>query len=202
MPDTIITCLHFLEAVEEDKYGWRWECPQGGIKCQYRHQLPEGYQLLTKKEREANKKAKDEADKNSKTIEEQIEEERAALKSDGLTPVTKESFFAWKERRAAKKQQDLEDAMKKAADDKAKIKAAAKGKNSIMNGRALFTYNPELFKDDENAIEEKLVKAEVEFGDNPNYEQDEEEKVGDEEAVDNDLFAGEEVNEDEEVDFD
>jgi len=33
MPDTIITCLHFLEAVEEDKYGWRWECPQGGIKC-------------------------------------------------------------------------------------------------------------------------------------------------------------------------
>jgi len=92
--------------------------------------------------------------------------------------------------------------MKKAADDKAKIKAAAKGKNSIMNGRALFTYNPELFKDDENAIEEKLVKAEVEFGDNPNYEQDEEEKVGDEEAVDNDLFAGEEVNEDEEVDFD
>jgi len=59
---------------------------------------------LTKKEREANKKAKDEADKNSKTIEEQIEEERAALKSDGLTPVTKESFFAWKERRAAKKQ--------------------------------------------------------------------------------------------------
>ena len=36
-------------------------------------------------------------------FEEQIEEERAALKSDGLTPVTKESFFAWKERRAKKK---------------------------------------------------------------------------------------------------
>ena len=34
---------------------------------------------------------------------EKIEEERAALKSDGLTPVTKESFFAWKERRAAAK---------------------------------------------------------------------------------------------------
>ena len=33
-------------------------------------------------------------------MEEEIEEERAALKSDGLTPVTKESFFAWKKRRA------------------------------------------------------------------------------------------------------
>ena len=40
---------------------------------------------------------------DEKTIEEKIEEERAALKSDGLTPVTKESFFAWKERRAAAK---------------------------------------------------------------------------------------------------
>ena len=37
MPETIITCLHFLEAVEDEKYGWRWECPQGGAKCQYRH---------------------------------------------------------------------------------------------------------------------------------------------------------------------
>jgi hypothetical protein len=35
---------------------------------------------------------------------------------------------------------------------------AAKGKgnrtkNSVMNGRALFTYNPTLFKDDENAVD-------------------------------------------------
>jgi hypothetical protein len=103
MPDTIITCLHFLEAVEDDKYGWRWECPKGGDKCIYRHQLPEGYTLLTKKEREANKKAKELEELDAKTIEEKIEEERAALKSDGLTPVTKESFEAWKAKRAAKK---------------------------------------------------------------------------------------------------
>ena len=38
-----------------------------------------------------------------KTLEEQIEEERAALKADDLTPVTKENFFAWKKRRAEKK---------------------------------------------------------------------------------------------------
>jgi len=35
--------------------------------------------------------------------------------------------------------------MKKAADDKAAQKKASKGKNSIMNGRALFSYNPDLF---------------------------------------------------------
>ena len=34
------------------------------------------------------------------TLEEKIEEERAALPSEGLTPVTKESFFAWKAKRA------------------------------------------------------------------------------------------------------
>ena len=49
--DTIITCRNFLDAVEDDKYGWRWECPNGS-KCQYRHMLPEGYVVLSKKERE------------------------------------------------------------------------------------------------------------------------------------------------------
>ena len=37
------------------------------------------------------------------TLEEQIEAERAALPSEGLTPVTKESFEAWKQRRKEKK---------------------------------------------------------------------------------------------------
>jgi hypothetical protein len=35
-----------------------------------------------------------------------------ALKSDGLTPVTKETFFAWKERRKKRKQEELEEKMK------------------------------------------------------------------------------------------
>ena len=99
--DTIITCQHFLDAVENETYGWRWVCPNRGEKCQYRHMLPEGYVLIPKKEREAIKaaEAKEKAELDSKTLEERIEEERAALKSDGLTPVTKESFFAWKDRR-------------------------------------------------------------------------------------------------------
>ena len=84
-------------------YGWRWECPNNGKKCQYRHQLPEGYVVVSKKEREANRKEAEAAAADETTIEEKIEEERAALSTDGLTPVTKESFFAWKERRKAAK---------------------------------------------------------------------------------------------------
>ena len=83
------------------------------------------------------KKEAEEAAKNAKaSLEEEIEAERAALPSDGydgkgLTPVTKESFFAWKARRAAKKQADLEEEMKAAEEAKAKgknMKAAMGGK--------------------------------------------------------------------------
>lgn len=117
--DTIITCQHFLDAVEDDKYGWRWECP-GGPKCRYRHMLPEGYVVLTKKEREANKKAKENDPNAGKTLEEIIEEERAALPSEGLTPVTKETFAAWKEKRKREKQEALEAKMKDVEMKKAK----------------------------------------------------------------------------------
>lgn len=101
--DTIITCQHFLDAVEDDKYGWRWECPQGGSKCIYRHMLPEGYVITSKKQREADRKRREAEAADEETLEEKIEKERAALPSTGLTPVTKESFFAWKERRAVQK---------------------------------------------------------------------------------------------------
>ena len=98
--DTIITCKHFLDAVEDDKYGWRWECPNGDNKCQYRHMLPEGYIVQSKKDREKDRKARELAENDDETLEEKIEKERAELPSEGLTPVTKESFFAWKVRRA------------------------------------------------------------------------------------------------------
>ena len=50
--DTIITCKFFLDAIEEDKYGWRWAC-DNGPKCIYMHRLPEGFVILSKKERAA-----------------------------------------------------------------------------------------------------------------------------------------------------
>jgi hypothetical protein len=75
------------------------------------------------------------------------------LKHDDLTPVTKESFLAWKEKRSLKKQKDAEEAFIKSQASDAAKKKLSKGKNSVMNGRALFTYNPDMFVDDENAEE-------------------------------------------------
>lgn len=159
--ETIITCKHFLDAVEDDKYGWRWECPNNGVKCQYRHMLPEGYVLTSKKEREAAKKQAELDKHNNKTLEEEIEEERAALPSEGLTPVTKESFFAWKARRAEKKQKELEEKMKQAELANAKGGGNKQTKNKgIMNGRALFAYKPELFADDDNAGGAEVFQSE------------------------------------------
>lgn len=39
-------CKYFIEAVENQKYGWFWTCPNGGDKCMYRHALPPGYALF------------------------------------------------------------------------------------------------------------------------------------------------------------
>jgi Zinc finger C-x8-C-x5-C-x3-H type (and similar) len=37
-------CKYFIQAVEDQKYGWFWTCPNGGDKCMYRHSLPPGYE--------------------------------------------------------------------------------------------------------------------------------------------------------------
>lgn len=211
--DTIITCKHFLDAVEDELYGWRWECPVAGVKCQYRHMLPEGYVVISKKEREANKKnaAKDAEEAATKTLEEQIEEERAALPSEGLTPVTKESFFAWKDRRKARKQKELEDRMREEELKKVSKgrKAATAGgggaKNSIMNGRALFQYNPDLFRDadgaaDANAYEEQDANGGMDKIEEEKVAEDADQITEKQAAVDQALFQGEGADED--VDFD
>ncbi len=36
-------CKYFIDAVENGKYGWFWQCPNGGDKCMYKHSLPVGY---------------------------------------------------------------------------------------------------------------------------------------------------------------
>ena len=35
-------CKHFIEAIEDGKYGWFWVCPNNGDKCMYKHALPPG----------------------------------------------------------------------------------------------------------------------------------------------------------------
>lgn len=41
-----------MKAIETKKYGWFWECPAGGDKCQYRHALPQGYVFQSTKKKE------------------------------------------------------------------------------------------------------------------------------------------------------
>lgn len=85
--------------------------------------------------------------------------------------MTAETFAAWKERRAQKKQDELE----------AKIKhEQSKGRKDtaqmrFMSGRALFTYNPDLFQDEEGADDVEETKdntGEIKEHDNENSEEE------------------------------
>jgi len=138
-----------LEAVEKNLYGWFWECPNGDDKCVYTHALPQGY-ILERDRKEMEKARLLGEDDDEMTLEEKIEEERGNLSSVNLTPVTLTSFMEWKKRKAEKKQKDLEDKMKEEAK-----KSSSKGYN-IMSGKALFKYDPSLFKDDDEAADEDI----------------------------------------------
>lgn len=52
-------CKFFLQAIEDGKYGWFWECPNGAGKCIYRHCLPPGFVFKTKKKDEDEDDAED-----------------------------------------------------------------------------------------------------------------------------------------------
>jgi len=108
------------------------------------HRLPQGYVLVKDK-----KKDGDEDDEETLTLEEKIEEERAKLPFDSLTPVTLATFLKWKEAKASKKQADLEARMA------AELVKGSTGKNkAFMSGKALFTYDPTLFEDDDGAADD------------------------------------------------
>lgn len=97
-------CKFFIEAVENEKYGWFWVCPNGGNECKYRHSLPEGFVLKTKEQKRLEKMALENQPKI--TLEEFIETERHKLPKTGLTPVTIESFNKWKLDNKIKKEND------------------------------------------------------------------------------------------------
>jgi len=92
---TDIICKKFLEALDNNKYGWFWECPLGK-DCKYRHQLPPGYVL--KKDR-----AKKEKEEAGISIEDLIETERGTLDQNKLTKVTLQTFVAWKKKKLKEK---------------------------------------------------------------------------------------------------
>lgn len=97
-----IPCTFFIEAVEKNVYGWLWECPNGE-KCTYTHALPLGYVLDRDKKEAERLKLELLDDEDEMTMEEKIEEERAALGTVGLIPVTLATFLEWKKKKAAQK---------------------------------------------------------------------------------------------------
>jgi hypothetical protein len=167
-------------------------------KCSYTHALQPGYVI----KREVPTFDPD-ADPDVRTLEEIIEDERAALPSDTLTPVTFESFMEWKK----KKLEEKEAGRKKKMEEEMK-KAGSKIKN-IMSGRALFALDPTVFLDDEDAYdadyyeiqeEEETKEEETAKQANKLYGDDDDTKA----KVDTDLFAQEAADgvEEEEPDFD
>ncbi|KAL8657183.1 MAG: hypothetical protein Q9226_002175 [Calogaya cf. arnoldii] len=111
-------CKYFVDAVENGKYGWFWQCPNGGDKCMYKHSLPPGFILKTKEQRAAEKALMDKSPLKTLTLEDFLETERLKL-TGNLTPVTEESFALWKKQRTDKKQAEEEARMAKEATGRA-----------------------------------------------------------------------------------
>ncbi|KAL8780863.1 MAG: hypothetical protein Q9213_006275 [Squamulea squamosa] len=116
-------CKYFIDAVENGKYGWFWQCPNGGDKCMYKHSLPPGFILKTKEQRAAEKALMDKSPLKTLTLEDFLESERHKL-TGTLTPVTEESFALWKKQRLDKKQ----------AEDEARIAKEATGRAMFEQG--------------------------------------------------------------------
>eukprot|EP01090_Pellita_catalonica_P015909 TRINITY_DN4410_c0_g1_i1.p1 TRINITY_DN4410_c0_g1~~TRINITY_DN4410_c0_g1_i1.p1 ORF type:complete len:352 (+),score=111.09 TRINITY_DN4410_c0_g1_i1:75-1130(+) len=179
-----IVCKYFIEAIQNKKYGFFWECPNGGDDCKYRHALPPGFVL------EEKKKPEEEEDKQ--TIEEKVDEERSKLR--GGTPLTLETFLAWK----ARKLEEKEKKMKKREDD-------AKSGKVALTGREVFTFNPQLAGDDDiDASDDKdLYKKEEDIEQAEREEKlaaEKEAKAKEELAVDSSLFDGADLEDLEDLD--
>ncbi|KAJ5165867.1 Translation machinery-associated protein 46 [Penicillium capsulatum] len=127
-------CKYFIEAVENQKYGWFWTCPNGGDKCMYKHSLPPGFILKTKEQKAAEKALMDKSPLNTLTLEDWLESERHKL-TGTLTPVTPETFAKWKKERIDKK----------AAEDQARQAKDATGRSMFESGD---------WRDDESSEEE------------------------------------------------
>ena len=139
-----IVCKFFLDAVKKKQYGWKWECPNGD-DCHYRHSLPEGYILVTAKE-----KQEDMTSEEYMNLEAQIDEERARISVNG-TKVDEKSFLEWKRKRDEFRK--IEEAER--IEEEKKLHQKSK-----LTGVQLFKKQAELFKDDEDAQDLKEEQEE------------------------------------------
>ncbi|XP_016102160.1 zinc finger CCCH domain-containing protein 15 isoform X2 [Sinocyclocheilus grahami] len=154
---TQIVCKYFLDAIENNKYGWFWVCPGGADNCMYRHALPVGFVL--KKD-----KKKEETNEEEISLEDLIETERSTLGAN-VTRITLETFLAWKkmkrQEKLAKAEQDME---RKKADFKA-------GRAFGVSGREVFEFRPELVDDDdEEADDTKYADDDDDYDDDDDAE--------------------------------
>ncbi|XP_023747121.1 zinc finger CCCH domain-containing protein 11 [Lactuca sativa] len=143
---TDIVCKHFLEAVEKKQYGWFWVCPNGNKECHYRHALPPGYIL------KSQMKALLEEESNKLAIEDEIEDQRAKVKT--TTPMTTELFLEWKRKKVEERDAGLA------------AQRAERAKNDRMSGRELFLSDASVFVDDAEAYEKYHREEEPDKGQN------------------------------------
>ncbi|AFZ79630.1 hypothetical protein BEWA_024790 [Theileria equi strain WA] len=140
---TDIICKYFLEAVETKKYGWFWVCPNGGDECKYRHCLPPGFILKSDVPKEV--------EEDEETLEEKIERQRRELPPGGEM-VTEESFKRWREEKEKGRLDTLKDKVKKEGTEQ-------------LTGKDLFTFNPNLFMDDEGAADDFDYDEDIDLDD-------------------------------------
>jgi len=162
---TDIICKFFLDAVENNKYGWFWNCPNGGKDCMYRHALPPGFVLKKDKKREEKKE--------EVNIEEMIEQKRVEVTSSvkTLTPVTLQSFVAWKKRKLREKAEN-----EQKENDKKKQNAKA-GMTVGMSGRDMFTFDPKMMSNMDDDDEEDGEAYDLSKMSRENGEEDTDEPV-------------------------
>jgi len=144
--ETQIVCKYFLDAIENYKYGWLWECPNGS-SCKYKHCLPRGF-VFKPKEKKEDAAIEDE----KQTLVDDIEEERRNLDLTKATPVTIETFMKWKSERSKRKAEEVENRRKEA-----EKKTGGRG-IGVLSGRELFEFDSSLFIDDDDAGDESMYE--------------------------------------------
>lgn len=128
---TSIVCKYFLDAVEKRQYGWFWQCPNGK-DCKYRHALPPGYVLKSQM-----KQLLEEEVANKKSVEEEIEDERATV--EAKTPITQDVFEKWKAEKDLAKKKILQD------------KEFERKKKGVLTGKEIFEQEGFVAQDDASA---------------------------------------------------
>jgi hypothetical protein len=123
---TDIVCNYFLDALESRVYGMRWKCPNG-VLCQYRHALPKGWKL------------KDPTTTKESIVRESLEETLENMRKEfynrtDLTPVTAETFAAWKIKREKETAEEAQRKLVEATQKKVRLSKVERQ----LSGRQLF----------------------------------------------------------------